>query len=59
MSLEKKPRRNCVVAIKASLHEELKAKADREGRILQRMVEEKLAELVEPHGLRVVEAAHE
>lgn len=50
----KKADRKFVVAINETLHAALKARADREGRVLQRMVEDKLQELVAPQQLELV-----
>jgi hypothetical protein len=49
---EKKPTKSLVIS--ENLHAALKAKAQREGRILQAMVEEKLTELVAPEQLQLV-----
>jgi predicted HicB family RNase H-like nuclease len=52
---EKKATKSLVVS--ETLHQALKAKAAREGRILQSMVEEKLSELVAPEQLQLVAEA--
>lgn len=43
-----------VITVNAPLHAKLKAKAAHEGRVMQRMVEEKLEELFEPAQLELV-----
>lgn len=49
--------KRCVIAVNEALHSRLKAKAEREGRVMQKMVEEKLEELVRDEQLELAEVA--
>ena len=57
MKMKKLKYQRFVVVINEPLHRSLKAKADREGRVMQRMVEDKLSELLEPQQLELAEVA--